>query len=142
VNVVDVARIFIGVKEATGENDGIPFELFALPGEQPLAWCARFARFCHIKAGHPLPGNPWEIASCHAMRVALTAAGGWLGRIAHPEPGDLAFFEHHVAIVAAVDGDSWLSVEGNEGNCVCQVRRRIDDKSIIGFAVWPLEAVR
>ena len=47
---LDVARTQIGVVELPG-NRGVPFERYALPGEDPLPWCARFLRWCYLQAG-------------------------------------------------------------------------------------------
>jgi cell wall-associated NlpC family hydrolase len=151
IDVVDVALSQVGVKEKTGHNDGVPFERYALPKEQPLPWCARLCRWCFAQLGLALPGNPYEIASVAALQRALVDAGAWLGPDARPRRGDLVLFNergmsdkdrfgHHVGIVIGVDPDGRLhTVEGNWGDQVARVTRTPRELvDVWGYARWPL----
>lgn len=148
IDVVDVALSQLGVREKTGHNDGIPFERYALPKEAPLPWCARFVRWCFAQMGHGLPGNPYEIGSVTAMQRAFVDAGAWMGPDVTPRRGDVVLFTerglsdkdrhgHHVGIVVRVDDDGRLmTVEGNWGDRVAEVVRRVDSPDIWGYARW------
>lgn len=151
IDVVDVALSQVGVKEKTGHNDGIPFERYALPKEQALAWCARFVRWCFAQLGLALPGNPYEIASVAALQLALVNAGAWMGPDVRPRRGDLVLFNerglsdkdrfgHHVGLVDRMDDDGRLwTVEGNWGDRVAHVCRQPHQLvDVWGYARWPL----
>lgn len=147
--VVDVARSQLGVVES-GDNGGVPFERYALRGEQPLAWCARFVRWCFAQTGVPLPGNHYEIGRVAYLVGELQDAGAWLGRDVEPLPGDLVFLAerggsdpgpgHHVGIVEECDGRRVYSIDGNWANGVRRVTRELGDPTILGFARWPAPA--
>lgn len=147
IDVVTIAQSQIGVREQPG-NRGTPMERYALPGEDPLPWCARFVRWCFTQAGHQLPGNPYEIASVTNLQRALAKAGAWLGRFQTPRRGDLVLFSErgqsdigaagrHVGIVLSADARWLVTVEGNWGDAVQRVTREIDTANIWGFARWP-----
>lgn len=150
IDVVDVARSQLGVRERSGANDGLPFERYALPGEGAFAWCARFVRWCFSQIGHGLPGNPYEIGAVVALQAAFVAAGAWLDRDVTPVRGDVIFLlergksdaaaaGHHVGIVERVDDDGRVhSIEGNWGEGVATVVRVSDDPTIWGYGRWPL----
>jgi hypothetical protein len=147
IDVVDIAVAQVGVAEKPG-NKGLPFERYGLPGEDPLPWCARFVRWCFAQAGHTLPGNPYEIASVTNLEAALEAAGAWLGRKAIPRRGDLLLLNargqsdagrggRHIGIVTSSDSTWVRTVEGNWGDKVARVQRRLDDETIAGYGRWP-----
>ena len=124
----------VGASELPG-NRGIPFERYSLPGEEPLAYCARFLRWCFTQAGTPLPGQRYLIGSVVALHEALRAAGALLPLEGRPEPGDLIFLRHrgksdpqvgghHVGIVELVTDKTVESVDANWGDMVQRVARR------------------
>ena len=132
----------VGVTEEPG-NTGVPFMRYALGGEVPAAWCARFVRWAFEKAGRPLPGNRWKNGSVNEMMVACTQAG-W--GVTGPKPGAIVFFKtrgdsdrgpgRHVGVVTSVSGDMFQTIEGNAGGGVKVARNsyRLDNPRIIGFA--------
>lgn len=141
IDAAAIAKAQLGVREKTGKNDGVPFERYALPGEDPLAWCARAVRWVFTQWGHRLPGNPWEIASCTNMQAALEAAGAWLGKV-KPQRNDILFVmlngRLHVGIVEESTATHVVSLEGNYGDKYARVVRGLDDLDILGVARWPL----
>lgn len=147
IDVVDIAASQVGVYEQP-VNGGTPMERYALPGEDPLPWCARFVRWCFSQAGHRLPGNPYEIASVTTMQRELAAAGAWLGRDCAPRRGDLVLLNErgqsdarmggrHVGIVASADATWVVSIDGNWRDAVRRVTRELSSTDIWGFARWP-----
>lgn len=148
---LDVARGELGVVEKSHRNDGVPFERYALPGEEPLPWCARFVRYCFATAGVPLPGNKYLIGSVTALHDILKTRGALLSLEEPPRPGDLILLAdrgqsdpqphgHHIGIVEDVVGDNVMSIDGNWGDGVRRVSRMRGDREIWCFARWPVEA--
>jgi hypothetical protein len=136
------------VEDPLGSNKGIPWTRYALPGEDPLAWCARFVRWCFIEAGHPLPGNRYMIGNVERMQRELDDRGAILPARMEPQPGDLAFWldrgasdagsGRHVDLVVAA-GALTMTVVG--GNVSHRVKRRDTARHPPGlwcFARWPL----
>ena len=150
IDVIDLARSQLGVCESGGPNRGEPFTRYSLPGEDPLPWCARFLRWVFAQAGHQLPGNPYEIASVASLQAALAVSGAWLGRDGvAPRRGDIVLFGpgsmsdtnrpgRHCGVIEEVSGPYIYSIEGNWGDAVSRICRRLDDRVIWGYARWPL----
>ena len=151
VSPIDIARreLAAGVREATGQNDGVPAERYNDGERKP--WCASFVRYCFEEAGLRLPGNRHRLPSVAYMEEQLETAGA---RVAEPAPGAIITFRarvgsdagpgRHVGLVEAVDGLTITTIEGNSGNAV---RRRTyrqwrSDPTIAGFFVWPLPTRR
>ena len=63
------AKTQIGVREATGNNDGVPSERYSNGQKEP--WCANFVSWCFRESGNPLPGNQDAIGSCDTMAREL-----------------------------------------------------------------------
>lgn len=149
------AQPMIGVREATGNNDGPDVDVFTGGRREP--WCAHFVAWCFRMAGHPLPGdvvptakraNP--IASVATMERRLIAANAtWRPAGAAPSSGDIVFFRsrvasdpgrgRHVGIVERYDADTETvhTIEGNTGNGVRRRAYHVDDARIAGYGVWP-----
>jgi len=119
----------LGVKEATGNNDGSRVEEYLRYcglGEG-YAWCAAFVSWCHGQAGYPAPRNAWAAALFPASKTiwhAESAIGGnaGAGSTTMPRPGDVFGIYYtnlrRIAHVGFVDGwdDTWcVTVEGNTG---------------------------
>ena len=62
--IVNIASGEIGVREATGNNDGDKVESYLRYTDlgKGYAWCAAFASWCYGQAGLPEPRNPWSPA--------------------------------------------------------------------------------
>lgn len=74
----------------------------------PKQWCGALALFCLHSGGVALDVH-WEVGKGFLYRLHTTP---------HPEPGDVAYldapFQHH-AIVTHIEGESVVTVNGNQG---------------------------
>lgn len=141
--IVERAASQVGVVEKPG-NTGIPLERYALHGEGPAPWCARFVRWLFVEEGRPLPGNRWELGSVQRMEDACRAAG-YL--VAEPAPGDIVFFAsrigsdsgagRHVGVVTAVSASRIQTIEGNSGNAVARRGYERSSRHIASYARIP-----
>ncbi len=151
--VLDIARAELGVREATGKNDGTPSMRYM--GGRTEPWCAHFVAWCARRAGTPLPkdrparagvGGENPLASVEYLETVMTKAGRWRSSAEEPEPGDLIFFrdrigsdrgggrfQRHVGIVERVDGELVHTIEGNIANAVVRRVHRRDDPRITGY---------
>lgn len=149
---LEYAQSQIGVQSSGGRFQGPPFQLYALPGEQPLAWCARLMRWCWTQAGKRLPGNPYLIGSVAILRDACVDAGCFFGPDFECAAGDLMFLQgvgsgedgiefggHHVCIVEFVDEDGVHTIDGDFGtpDRVMRIVRPKSQRDIWGYARVP-----
>ena len=121
------ARSQLGVREATGRNDGIPAQRYSNGRREP--WCANFVAWSFRQAGKQLPGNQRSLASVQYMEDQMKKAGRFHRGV--PKPGDIIFFKNrgnsdrgggrHVGIVERVANGRVYTIEGNSSNAV---RRR------------------
>lgn len=147
---LEAARTQLGIAELPG-NKGIPFERYALAGEEPGPWCARLVRWCYTEAGLRLPGNRYLIGRVATMQDELRLRGAILTREVEPEPGDLVFLRdrgasdtgpgHHVAMLDRVVGSKLHTIDGNWGDRCQPVERERGSSSILCIARWPIRAV-
>jgi peptidoglycan hydrolase-like protein with peptidoglycan-binding domain len=128
----------IGVREASGNNDGVPSERYSNGREVP--WCANFVSWSFRQAGTPLPGNQVAIGSCDEMMRNLRSAGQYQERGSGytPKPGDVIFFgtpgdSTHVGIVERVENGRVYTVEGNTGNRVARRDYALNEARIMGY---------
>lgn len=146
---LDYARSQLGVREATGRNDGVPAERYN-HGEAK-AWCATFVAWCFAQAGCPLPGNQYRLASVQCMEDELRDVGlCWPRETFLPDAGDIVFFDsrgqsdrgtgRHVGIVELVttrrSGSTLWTIEGNSSNAVRRRQYNASDKYVTGYARW------
>lgn len=147
-DVVDLAIAEIGVSEdPPRSNKGPPLMRYGLPGEGPAPWCARFIRTMFDRVGTPLPGNHWRIPAVKEMRAALELAGAMLPADAVISRGDILFLHNreqsdpgqgnHVALVESCDGFLVNTIDGNWGDSVKRVARKLSAPNLWGFARWP-----
>lgn len=144
-NLVEIAVAEVGVKEDPG-NRGVPFERYGLPGEQPLAWCARFVRWCTEKADIKIPGNRYLNASVENMRAAFDREG-LLSE--SPEAPCVVFYRtragsdrgngRHCGLVIDVGPLHIQTVEGNFGDKVVRRTVPLKDPLILGYGLLPKE---
>ncbi|MBI5496959.1 MAG: peptidoglycan-binding protein [Deltaproteobacteria bacterium] len=134
---LDSARSQLGVREATGNNDGVPAQRYAGGRREP--WCADFVSWNFRQTGHPLPGNQRMLASVQYMEDTMKQNGKWFSKSHTPQPGDIIFFRwpdggRHVGIVESVSGGRVNTVEGNTSNMVARRSYPLDSGSITGYA--------
>ncbi len=141
--IIAIASKEIGVREATGNNDGKRVEEYLaythLGKGQP--WCAAFVCWCYGQAGLPQPRNPWSPALFPKARVY------WRGRTS-PCPSGIEDIKadlfgiysssakriNHVGLVKAVEGKYLLTIEGNSNNRVESRRRHLS--TVYALARW------
>lgn len=136
---LEAAITQIGIVEEDG-NRGLPFERYAIKGEDPLPWCARYVRWCFDVGSKRLPGNKWLIGEVRRMYEALDEQGAILPKHAIPTAGDIIFTHRpggwHVGIVEKIVGVVVTSIEGNVSDRVKRVERPLTSTDIIAFSRW------
>ncbi|MES2653376.1 MAG: peptidoglycan-binding protein [Bacteroidota bacterium] len=137
--ILAVASSQIGVREATGNNDGPQVEAYLkvtnLPKGNP--WCAAFVSWVFRQAGFALPRTAWSPALFPLARQTLS-----------PKPADVLGIYSirlkriaHAGLVEQRQNNWIISIEGNtnvdgsrEGDGVYRKRRHV--KTIAKFADW------
>jgi len=151
---IDVAITQIGVKEATGKNDGVPAERYCRGNKEP--WCARFVVFCNLQSTdrHVVTSEKewWELGAVQAFEDLMRKRGWWFREIHKAQPNDLIFFGdrgasdasltgRHMGIVEIATPLALHTVEGNWGNAVQRVTHSFSSGTamarITGFARVP-----
>ncbi|MEC3878618.1 CHAP domain-containing protein [Parapedobacter sp. 10938] len=137
-------RSEVGVKEATGNNDGPRVAEYlgycGLP--EGYEWCAAFVSWVHGQVGYAKPRNAWAAALFPAYNIVWTKEA----TIATPRPGDVFGIYiaskkriGHCGFVDVWDGKWCITVEGNTDNAVVRKRRLVD--TIHAVARWATEVV-
>ncbi len=141
--VIASARGELGVREATGNNDGVPAQRYSFG--QNEAWCANFVSWNFRQAGAQLPGNQDAIGSCDTMARELAKRGALFQKgQGTPQPGDIIFFGKpgdltHVGIVQRVENGQVYTIEGNSGNRVAERSYPLDSPRIMSYGRWPVQ---
>lgn len=151
MKAIDVAVREIGVREATGNNDGIPAERY-MRGDA-LAWCAGFVLFCNEHSDEDAPlarslKEHYRLRSVSALMEEMKRRRWWFARGAsEPASNDLVIFGevdsdvgvvgNHVGIVERATASMVHTVEGNTSNMVARREYPIGSRSILGFARIP-----
>ena len=137
--IVDIAAKEIGVKEATGNNDGRQVEEYlAYTGlGKGYAWCAAFVSWCYGKAGHLVPRNAWS-PSLFPNGRRYSTKEIQQGAV---RPADLfGIYSQglrridHVGIIRKLEDRYILTVEGNVANRVLSKRRAL--ATVYAFSNW------
>lgn len=136
LKALEAAKSQIGVREASGNNDGLPSQRFAGGRREP--WCADFVSWAFRQTGHPLPGNQRSLASTKYMENQMRQQGKYFGRGQQtPKPGDIIFFGNpgtcHVGIVERVANGKVYTVEGNTSNQVARRSYDLNSSRIRGY---------
>lgn len=133
--IMQVARTELGVKEATGKNDGERIAAYLAYCELPSgnAWCAAFVSWCYGQVGLPEPRNPWS--------PALFPRARRLADIRQALPADVFGLYGasqnriiHAGLVDHIDGNYLITLEGNSRNQVESRRRPL--RTIYAIADW------
>jgi hypothetical protein len=134
-----VARAELGVREATGRNDGPRVEAYlhaaALNTGNP--WCAAFVSWVYRQSGYSLPRTGWSPALFPAARLQKNPLPARIFGIYFPELQRIA----HCGFVEKLHGDWITTIEGNtniagsrEGDGVYRKMRH--RKAIRYYADW------
>jgi hypothetical protein len=134
-----MAQSQVGIREASGNNDGIPAQRYSNGRREP--WCANFVAWTFRESGNPLPGNQRSLASVQYMEDQMKKAGRF--HTGTPQPGDVIFFKNrgdsdsgpgrHVGIVEKVENGRIYTIEGNSGNQVARRSYPIGHPRVAGF---------
>ncbi|HWK58465.1 MAG TPA: CHAP domain-containing protein [Parapedobacter sp.] len=137
-----VYRNEIGVKEATGNNDGPrvgEYLRYCGLGEG-YEWCAAFVSWCHGQAGYAKPRNAWAAALFPAKRTVWTTKNRATNNTT-PTRGDVFGIYMasksrigHCGFVDEWDAKWCITVEGNVNNAVVRKRRSV--KTIRTVSRW------
>lgn len=137
--VVAIAQSQIGIREATGNNDGPEVEAYlaSVGLKKGEKWCAAFLSWIFKKAGYEQPRTGWSPALFPSQRLVKLPAPGVLFGIYVPSLKRIA----HCGLIERVN-DNWLScVEGNtnlsgsrNGNGV--YRKLTHAKTIYRYSNW------
>lgn len=142
LNALALAKSQIGVREATGNNDGAQINEYRNGSTARTQWCASFASWCFGRGQGSNNSKTFGYEqSSQAMRVKAEKAGYYstLGSGYVPKPGDIAIWKKsastgHVGIVEKVNADgSYTIIEGNCGDAVQRMTRRSSDANLHGF---------
>lgn len=139
---LSVAQSQVGVREATGNNDGLPAQRYSNGRREP--WCANFVAWTFRQSGNPLPGNQRRLASVQHMEDSMKKNNKWFPRGGGtPQPGDVIFFGNrgasdrgpgrHVGIVEKVENGKVYTVEGNSSNSVRRRSYDLNNARITGY---------
>ena len=142
--ILRIAEGEIGVKEATGHNDGERVEEYLRYTHlgKGYAWCAAFVSWCYGQAGLPEPRNPWSPALFPSARTygkqADIHSGKVQGKIRKADVfgiyGAAAKRINHVGLVREVENSYLITVEGNSNDRVESRRRHL--KTIYALSNW------
>ncbi|MFB2118446.1 CHAP domain-containing protein [Parapedobacter sp. 2B3] len=131
----------IGVREATGNNDGprVVAYLRYCGLAEGYEWCAAFVSWCHGQAGYPGPRNAWAAALFPSERTVWAKAGATAGGT--PRAGDVFGIYiaskkriGHCGFVDGWNGKWCITVEGNVSNAVVRKRRPV--RTIHAVSRW------
>lgn len=146
IDIAAAAADYVGVREATGKNDGpvVAYFLSNTDLGEGFAWCGSFAYTAYIEAGIRPPGKAsayawsptWFSTASRIVAVDQCAPGDVMG-IYFPSLGRIA----HVGIVERRNGDVLTTIEGNTNDALSRdgdgvYRKRRKAGTIKATARW------
>ena len=143
--LVAIAASQLGVREATGKNDGIAVESYlAVSGlDKGYAWCAAYVGWVYRQAGFSQPKSAWSPDLFPSSRITREYLAGNVLGIYFSDLKRIA----HVGLIVKREGDWSVSYEGNtnisgsrEGDGVYVKRRHV--RTIYRVADWVKEGRR
>ncbi len=116
---IDTAFSYVGVKEATGKNDGAVIERFlkSVGRKKGDSWCAAFVSYCLTAVNHPFPVRS-GLSRAFVTKQSIYATKVLQGQ-KEVACGDLAIWQNgntisgHIAIVVIADKTKFITIEGN-----------------------------
>lgn len=155
-SVLSAAMEYVGVREATGHNDGREVEYFQhMTGtSKGTSWCGSFVFTAFVEGGVMVRGGgrafAWSPTWHPPERQVWTSKRGLNPRfqgkgLKQPMPGDVAGLYYpelgrygHTLLLCEKQGRYWITIEGNtsgggsrEGDGVYRMRRREDQLSVV-----------
>ena len=137
--IISIAQSQIGVREATGKNDGLNVaQYLAYTGEQKGApWCAAFVSWVFGRAGFGQPKTAWSPALFPLQKRTTNIQPATVFGIYFPALKRIA----HCGFVERLEGHWIITIEGNtnvagsrEGDGVYRKRRLLN--TVKYFADW------
>jgi len=137
--ILSIARSQIGVREATGHNDGgqVQQYLHYVGFKKGAPWCAAFVSWVFGRAGFDLPRTAWSPALFPAKRLTKNIQAAAVFGIYFPDLKRIA----HCGLVERKEGHWLRTIEGNtnlsgsrEGDGVYRKLRH--SRSIYAYADW------
>lgn len=137
--LLNIASSQIGIREATGNNDGPEVEKYLryTGNKKGEAWCAAFVSWVFGQAGFVAPRTAWSPSLFPKSKLVKAAAPAMVFGIYFVDKGRIA----HVGLVEKLQDDWLYSIEGNtnvsgsrEGDGVYRKIRHL--KTIRSFANW------
>ncbi|WP_293298640.1 peptidoglycan-binding protein [Pedobacter sp. UBA4863] len=109
--LLNIAKSQIGVREATGNNDGPQVvQYLAYTGNKKgEPWCAAFVSWVFGQAGYPQPRTAWSPSLFPAKRLVKTAQPGMVFGIYFPAKKRIA----HAGIIEKIYHRWIYAIEGN-----------------------------
>lgn len=109
--LVQLAAKEIGVREKTGNNDGIRVEeyLASVNLKKGQPWCAAFICYIYHQAGLAKPSTGWTPDMFPSSRLSKSALPGNIAGIYFPALKRIA----HVGLITKTEGDWIITTEGN-----------------------------
>jgi len=109
--ILQIARSQLGVREATGKNDGARVEAYLsyTGNKKGEPWCASFVSWVFGKAGFTQPRTAWSPALFPRQRQILKPLPASLFGIFYPKLGRVG----HCGLVEANNGNWLYTIEGN-----------------------------
>lgn len=147
--IIAIAESQVGTAESPANSGNVKYNTayWGHPVSGNFPWCCTFVWWVFNQAGASALFNGGEkTAYCPTLMSYYRANGQSIDKNADPEPGDIVFFNwngksnaQHVGIVAGVDGDKIITIEGNTSNSNNanggSVMKRVRSRNcIIGFA--------
>lgn len=141
--ILAIARTQLGVREATGKNDGTAVEAYLsyTGNKKGEPWCASFVSWVFGSAGFAQPRTAWSPALFPKVRLISTPIPASVFGIYYPKLGRIA----HCGLVEAAKGNWVHTIEGNtntdgsaEGNGVYRKLRH--QRTIAKYADWITKA--
>ena len=139
IRILQIASSQLGVREATGKNDGaaVAAYLNATGLKVGYPWCAAYVSWVFKTAGYTQPRTAWSPALFPKARQSLEPLPANLFGIYYANLKRIA----HVGFVVKIDKSWIISIEGNtnmdgsrEGNGVYQKRRHM--RTVCAYADW------
>ena len=134
-NIIKIASAELGVREATGNNDGLRVEEYLRYTNlgKGYEWCAAFVSWCYGQAGLSAPRNPWSPALFPKARSYKET-----DRIQSADLFGIYSAKlkriHHVGLVKERRGGYILTIEGNSNDRVESRRRHVN--TVYRYADW------
>ncbi|RYG19041.1 MAG: CHAP domain-containing protein [Chitinophagaceae bacterium] len=137
--ILSIAKSQIGIREATGNNDGLAVEkyLHYTGNNKGEPWCASFVSWVFGQAGYKQPQTAWSPALFPSIRQVPRAAPAMVFGIYFPKLKRIG----HVGLVEKVSSNWIYTIEGNtnplgsrEGDGV--YKRIRHTRTIAQYADW------